>query len=37
MDGTVLAENRGMLALATELGFEQRPSSEDPQLVLAAV
>ena len=34
MDGTVLAENRNMLALADELGFEQRTSSEDPQLVL---
>lgn len=34
MDGTVLAENRGMLALAAELGFEQRTSSDDPQLVL---
>jgi acetyltransferase len=34
MDGTVLAENRGMLALAAELGFEQHTASDDPQLVL---
>lgn len=33
MDGVVLAENRGMLALARELGFEQRRAAQDPGLV----
>ena len=31
--GTVLRENRGMLGLAKELGFEQRPDPKDPNVV----
>ena len=34
MDGVVLRENKGMIALARDLGFEQRPSPDDPQVVL---
>ena len=34
MNGVVLRENANMLALAKELGFEQRAVREDPQLVL---
>ena len=34
MDGIVLQENKGMIALARDLGFEQRPSPDDPQVVL---
>jgi acetyltransferase len=37
MDGIVLAENRGMLALARELGFEQRHAEHDPNLTLMSL
>jgi acetyltransferase len=33
MDGVVLRENRGMLALAKKLGFTRRASAEDPEIV----
>jgi acetyltransferase len=33
MDGVVLRENRGMLALAKELGFTRRSAPEDPEIV----
>lgn len=33
MDGIVLRENKGMLKLARQLGFEQQAVLEDPQLV----
>ncbi len=33
MDGVVLRENRGMLALAKELGFTRRTAPEDPEIV----
>jgi acetyltransferase len=33
MEGVVLKENRGMLALAEELGFVKRASPEDPHVV----
>ena len=33
MDGVVLRENRGMLALAKELGFTRRTSPDDPEIV----
>jgi hypothetical protein len=34
MTGVVLRENKGMLALAEELGFKARSSPEDPQVVI---
>jgi hypothetical protein len=33
MDGIVLRENKGMIALAKELGFEQQSVADDPQVV----
>ena len=33
MDGIVLRENKGMIRLAKELGFEQQPVPDDAQLV----
>jgi len=33
MDGLVLRENRGMLALAKDLGFRRRTSPDDPEIV----
>jgi acetyltransferase len=30
--GTILRENKGMLALASELGFSIKPHPEDPEL-----
>lgn len=37
MDGVVLRENRGMLALAKELGFEPQRSSDDPHTVVVSL
>jgi acetyltransferase len=37
MDGVVLRENKGMLALARELGFDERPSPDDPQTVFISL
>lgn len=37
MDGITLRSNRGMLALAGELGFEERRSPEDPDLVMMSL
>lgn len=37
VDGVVLRENKGMLTLAKELGFEQRPSRDDPHTVIVAL
>ena len=34
MTGVVLRENKGMLALAEELGFKARSSPDDPQVVI---
>ena len=34
MTGVVLRENKGMLALAEELGFEERADADDPQVVI---
>ena len=34
MVGIVLAQNKGMLSLAHELGFEQRTSADDPDVVI---
>lgn len=33
MDGVVLSENKGMLDLAAQLGFDRRIASDDPHLV----
>ncbi len=37
LDGVVLKENRGMLALASELGFKQQPSPDDPQTMIVSL
>jgi acetyltransferase len=37
MDGIVLAENRGMLSLARDLGFEQHSAEHDPNLMLLSL
>lgn len=37
MEGIVLSENRGMLELAAELGFERHAVSDDPHLVRIAL
>ena len=37
MDGIVLRENQGMITLARDLGFEQRPVSGDAKLVLMSL
>ena len=33
MNGLVLRENTGMLALAREIGFTERPSADDPAVI----
>jgi len=37
MDGAVLRENKGMIALAQELGFESQPSPDDPAVVIMSL
>jgi acetyltransferase len=37
MEGRVLRENKGMLALIEDLGFEQQPSADDPYTVRVAL
>jgi len=37
MDGVVLRENKGMIALARELGFEQQRSPDDPAVVIMSL
>jgi acetyltransferase len=37
MDGIVLRENKGMIALAKELGFEQESCADDPQVVVMSL
>lgn len=37
MEGIVLRENKNMLALAKELGFELRPCPEDSKIVLVSI
>jgi acetyltransferase len=37
MDGVVLRENKGMIDLAKELGFEQHSSPHDPNVVLMSL
>ena len=37
IDGVVLRENRGMLTLAKELGFERQASSDDPHTVVVSL
>jgi len=37
MDGVVLRENRGMIALAKELGFDQENCADDPQVVVMSL
>jgi len=37
MDGVVLRENRGMIALAKELGFDQQSDADDPQVVVMSL
>jgi len=37
MDGIVLRENKGMIALARELGFEQQRSPDDPAVVIMSL
>ena len=37
MDGVVLRENKGMIELAKDLGFEQKASPNDPNIVLMSL
>jgi acetyltransferase len=37
MDGVVLRENKGMIELAKDLGFEQKASPSDPNVVLMSL
>jgi hypothetical protein len=37
MVGIVLRENKGMIALAKELGFDQQRSPDDPSIVIMSL